>query len=95
MSSSEVIKAACAAVDGERNAKDEKPSDAIVEQLSPDQLSKWAQLVADGDTEFPPGLAPALEERMVRAVRRLRCARLFTFVARQIAQSIVEEDRAR
>lgn len=57
-------------------------------QLTPEQLARWAELVARDEAEPPPGLAQAQEEQLRQQVRRLRRARLVQFVARQIALDI-------
>ena len=61
--------------------------------VNPDQLRLWARLVADGEAEFPPDLPPDQEQSLLYEVRRLRRARLITFIARQIALDIHRERR--
>jgi hypothetical protein len=46
---------------------------AIPASLDHDQLDRWAQMIADGRSEFPNGLAPLHHDRLLAAVRqRLR-----------------------
>jgi hypothetical protein len=59
--------------------------------LSPEQIARWAKLIADGQEPFPTGLRPEQEEQMLRRVRRLRRASLVRFIARQIAGDIAAE----
>jgi hypothetical protein len=69
------------------------PKDAGEEQrdLSPEQILRWAKLVADGHELFPTGLLPVQEERMLQQVRRCRRARLVRYIARQIAGDIARD----
>jgi hypothetical protein len=60
-------------------------------ELTPDQISRWAELVAEGQEPMPGGLAPAAAEQMLQQVRRLRRARLVCYVARQLARDIAGE----
>jgi hypothetical protein len=57
-------------------------------QLSPEQIARWAELLAKGETEFPDGLRAAQKKQLEQDVRRLRCARLVQFIARCIADDI-------
>jgi hypothetical protein len=63
------------------------PSGEVL-QLTPDQMMRWADLVARGDAVFPPCLAHAQEDQLRHQVRRLRRARLVDYIARQIALDI-------
>src|SRR5688500_4980338 len=56
--------------------------------LTGDQVERWAGLIASGESEFPHDLAFADEARLFDAVRRLRRARLITYIARQIASDV-------
>ncbi len=66
--------------------------DVGLTQASPDltepQLDRWAQLLADGEVEFPDDLPAGQAERLLALVRRRRRNRLVTLIARQIARQI-------
>jgi hypothetical protein len=63
--------------------------------LNPDQIARWARLIAEGQEPFPTGLCPAQEEQMLQQVRRLRRARLVSYIARQLAGDIAGEHGGR
>jgi hypothetical protein len=56
--------------------------------LTPEQIRRWASLVADGTSEFPGDLAPVDRDRLLVATRRLLRERLVRLVARAIAIDI-------
>jgi hypothetical protein len=56
--------------------------------LTPEQMARWAALIARGEAEFPPSLTRAQEEQLRHEVRQQRRARLVQFIARQIARSL-------
>lgn len=56
--------------------------------LTSQQLDRWADLVAAGESPFPSGLADQDERQLVELVRRRRRARLVQFIARVIAREI-------
>ena len=56
--------------------------------LTPEQLARLAELVADGETDLPDDLATEQLEQLIELVRRRRRARLVRFIARQIAADI-------
>ena len=63
------------------------PGDGQVE-LTDEQMERWAQLLADGEVEFPEALPAHQAEALVAEVRRLRRKSLIRFIARQIARHI-------
>jgi hypothetical protein len=63
----------------------EGPGAAGASPLPPEQLTRWAHLVADGREAMPAGLTPAQHAEMLRQVRRLRRRRLVRYIARQVA----------
>lgn len=77
-----------AAREAGNGGQDGAPSQDVVDTLSSNELCRWAQLIAEGSAPSPTNLAPALEERMAREVRRLRRERLVRFLARLIAQDL-------
>src|SRR5437667_213952 len=70
-----------------RAAKPASPTPGSV-LLTPEQVARWADLLARGEAGLPEGLAPCQEEELRQHVCRLRRARLIRFIARQIAQDI-------
>src|SRR5262249_33485781 len=72
-------------VDPSANTESQGPPSLV---LTPEQLQRWADLVARGEADLPLGLAQAQEEELQQQVRRLRRALLVQFIARQIAQDI-------
>jgi hypothetical protein len=60
-------------------------------QLTPDQFFRWAELIADGQADVPPGLVNAQERELVNQVRLIRRARLVQFIARQVAQDFAND----
>jgi len=63
--------------------------------LTPDQIQRWAALIADGAGEFPQELPAPDRDRLVGEVRRRLRARLITLVARAIAQDLYRRKRGR
>lgn len=62
------------------------------QELAEAQLQRWAQLVADGDAEFPDSMPGPQAERLLAEVRRRRRDRLIKLFARQIAQSVRRDE---
>ncbi len=56
--------------------------------LTAEQLARWAELVANGETPFPKGLTRDQGHRLLELVCQRRRARLVQFIARAIAQEI-------
>jgi hypothetical protein len=72
--------------DDEHGTAEQSPDDR--QCLDQNQLSRWAQLIANGEVAFPHELQPAQEEALLREVRVRRHDRLVKFVARHIAEHI-------
>ncbi len=53
--------------------------------LSPEQVQRWAELIADGRDAFPADLPPGDRGRLQAEVCRLRRDRLVRHIARAIA----------
>jgi hypothetical protein len=62
-------------------------------ELAPDVLERTARLIGDGQIDWPAGLTPAQEQRLLDEVRRLRRARLVRFIASGIAIDIARDRR--
>jgi hypothetical protein len=60
----------------------------IAEPLTPEQMDRYADLVAGGKAELPNGLLPAQERDLVGKVRSRLRRRLVSFIARQIARDL-------
>jgi hypothetical protein len=56
--------------------------------FSPEELQRWADLVASGEVTFPENLSPGGCKQLAEEVRRRRRSRLVKFVARAIAEDI-------
>lgn len=64
----------------------------LADGLTPDQIARWADRIADGRDEFPAGLADRDRSALADAVRvRLR-DRLLQLVARAIASRLARVD---
>ena len=61
--------------------------------LTPDQVMRWARLIAAGADEFPLDLPPADQQRLAGAVRGLLRERLMDLVADAIARDLVRARR--
>ena len=59
--------------------------------LTDDQIQKWADLIAERGGEFPSGLAPSDQERLVVAVRSRLRRRMIRHIARAIAANLRRE----
>jgi len=59
-------------------------------RLSPDQLNRWAELVAGGEVSFPDHLHNEDRALLVEEVQRRRRSRLVHSIARAIAQDILQ-----
>jgi hypothetical protein len=62
--------------------------DALPGNRSDEQISRLADLVADGRFDFPQDLTPTDTERLHRAVRSRLRQRLLGFIARAVAQHL-------
>src|SRR5205823_14082846 len=60
----------------------------------PDQVARWAELIADGRDEFPADLDQLDRTALLAAVRRRLRERLIRLVARAVAARIYREARA-
>jgi hypothetical protein len=71
----------------EEPSREPQPSDESdpPNGLTPEQIRRWAALVADGTSEFPGDLAPADRDRLLAETRRLLRERLVRLIARAIA----------
>jgi hypothetical protein len=56
--------------------------------LTPQQLARLAELVADGRAALPPGLPAEQLPELIRDVQRRRRDRLLQFIARAIARDL-------
>jgi hypothetical protein len=63
--------------------------------LTPEVLSRCAELLATGEIDWPSGLSDDQELALLDEVRRFRRARLVKFVASQIAADIAREEGGR
>ena len=63
------------------------------ERLNSEQISKLADLVAQGETSFPDDLDANLVERLIRGVACRRRKWFFKFIAEAIAQEIARSRR--
>lgn len=54
-------------------------------RLDNDQLERWAELIASGETPFPENLGARDSETLLAMVRSRRRQRLVRFIAREIA----------
>ena len=61
--------------------------------LAPDQIQRWAALIADGACELPQELPVPDRHRLINEIRRQLRARLITLVARAIAQDLYRRER--
>jgi hypothetical protein len=59
------------------------------EPLTPHQLVRLAELVADGKAALPSGLLPAQLQELVRRIRTLRRERLIRFIGQAIARDLL------
>ncbi len=50
---------------------------------------RWAQLIANGDAEFPDDLPTQVKADLIAKVSQLRRSRLLTYIARAIADDIL------
>jgi hypothetical protein len=57
-------------------------------RLTPEQIERWAELIADGSDAFPADLPPPDQDRLLSAVQRRRRDRLVLHIARAIAHDL-------
>jgi hypothetical protein len=69
-------------------ANEEHAKVAVAEPLTPEQMERYADLVAGGKAELPDGLVPAQEHDLVGMVRSRLRRRLVSLIARQIARDL-------
>jgi len=70
----------------------EPPSSApATEELSTDQLTRWADLIANGEVGFPANLPAGQLRKLIAEVRQLRRDRLIHYIAHAIARDIHRE----
>ena len=74
-------------------AKDRLPVDNVQKSLTPEQMNKFAELVAAGEAEFPDGLSREQEEELTGEVRSRLRQRLVHLIAHRIALDIRSEPR--
>lgn len=60
--------------------------------LTPDQIARWADRIADGRDEFPAALADPDRAALADAVRGRRRDRLVRLVARAVAGRLARAD---
>ena len=70
------------------DAAEPPSSAAFVEELSTDQLTRWADLIANGEVGFPANLPAGQLRELIAEVRQLRRNRLIDYIARAIALDI-------
>ena len=58
---------------------------------SPEELKRWADLVANAEVAFPENLTAEGRAQLVEQVRRRRRFRLVQYIARAIAMDIAHE----
>jgi hypothetical protein len=61
--------------------------------LTDDQVSRWADLIADGRDDLPDGLPAQDRERLAEAVRRRLRDRMLRLIARAIAARLRRDGR--
>ncbi len=64
---------------------------AIPASLDHDQLQRWAQMIADGRSEFPNGLAALDHDHLLAAVRQRLRDRMVRHIARAIAARLRDD----
>jgi hypothetical protein len=64
------------------------PTTAAASALTEEQVSRWADLIAEGQDAFPDKLPAADSNRLAAAVRKRLRNRLVRFIARAIAAEI-------
>lgn len=57
--------------------------------LTPEQIRRWATLIAAGEDEFPPALPPPDRDRLAGEVRALLRERLVDLIARAVARDLL------
>lgn len=63
-------------------------SQASSPPVSPEQWASWAELIANGELEFPANWPASIARRLGREIRNRRQRRLIRFIARAIARAI-------
>jgi hypothetical protein len=83
-------------LDGDSTARTQPKPAATVGDGQPDAdaLDRLADLIADGQAEWPADLAEPAASELTLAVRRRRRSRLVKLIARLIAADIVRAGRA-
>jgi hypothetical protein len=61
--------------------------------LGPEQLRRWAELIADGRDQFPSDLPPPDRDRLLAEVRRRRRDRLVQHIGHAIALHLSGAER--
>ena len=69
-------------------ADEGRAEDVVTEPLTPEQMDRYAGLVAAGEAELPDGLLPEQEDELIRKVRDRLRRQFVIFVARQIARDV-------
>lgn len=70
------------------NATEPPSSVTAIEDLSADQLTRWAHLIAKGEAGFPENPSAAQLRLLIAEVRKLRRNRLTDYIAQMIAHDI-------
>ena len=63
--------------------------------LTDDQVRRWAELIATGESEFPAELTGTDRQRLLDETRRLLRQRLMQLVAHAVAKAIHERQSPR
>lgn len=72
---------------------DRVPAAAAEPELTPEQVQRWAELIADGRDVFPADLPLPDRDRLLMEVRRRRRDRLVLHIARVIAHDLGDAAR--
>ena len=63
--------------------------DPAIDELDRDQVRRWAEVIANGDTSSINHFTPGNRDRIEAEARRVLRSRLMRLIARTIAQDIV------
>ncbi len=74
-------------------ADEGRAEDVVTEPLTPEQMDRYADLVAAAEAEFPDGLSREQEEELTGEVRTRLRRRLVHLIAHRIALDIRSEPR--
>jgi predicted RNA-binding Zn ribbon-like protein len=74
------------------NVRPPRPAPVTPTGLTPDQIARWAERIADGRDEFPADVADPDRSALAAAVRGRLRDRLVRHVARAIAGRLARPD---